>query len=566
MPHDAAPVQARNGHASPERDDPAETKIGKPIIVTVNRDLATQMRRLKLDVVYHLDADVKDRVDRRRAVLVYRNEGEPFAQQSAAHMSRAYHCESVGTLPLKELGFDGEADSWVDWYDEALGMGRFEDRFDFFHVLEQRANWLLNPSIESIDHDDEFIDPVPDVDGAAFYGPLGQLALETQKETEANALFVLDHLLGFAGVSVGRGPYYVLSGDFHRPNLNIGIVGLSGRARKGTAAGVAKAIWRLVDANFVGENILSGLNSGGGLLHHLRDARVQRGKNGKDVEDPGVADKRRVFLEPELASVLMQGHRDANPLLCYVRQLADGDSKIHSLKTEAITVTDAHVGIIGHCTPADLKDYLTSTDKKNGTAGRFLWHYGVRSKRLLEGGDVGSVLDFLEPDLAKLRNAITTARTFERMRLAPGISDRWKKIYADLDDNHPPGPIGDLFVRAPTYIIRAAMIFALMDAKRLIEVPHLEAAQALWKHSERTLRYLFPADVDVEAERLLAALGAAPAGLSKRQIIHDVFKKNVGVATLDALLLDLLASRSITAKKVHSGRGRPATIYTKHEW
>ena len=156
---------------------------------------------------------------------------------------------------------------------------------------------------------------------------------------------------------------------------------------------MAKAIFRRIDKYFRDNNIIGGLNTGRGFLVNIRDARVRRGKNGKDIEDPGIRDKRRVFLEPELASPLMKGHGDTNDLLCLLRQALDGDEKMQTLTTDSDSSTNAHVSIIGHCTPSDLKTHLTDNDKANGTAGRFMWHFGARSKRLARGGDVEELLD-----------------------------------------------------------------------------------------------------------------------------------------------------------------------------
>ena len=153
------------------------------------------------------------------------------------------------------------------------------------------------------------------------------------------------------------------------------------------------------------------------------------------------------------------------------------------------------------------------------------------------------------------------------MKWAPGVLSRWEKIYEELDDTRPAGSIGNLFTGAPTFIIRPAMIFALTDCKREIDHPHLDASIAIWKHQAQTLRYLFPSDIDHNAERLLAALRKSKEGLTRGQITHEVFKGNMGKATLERLLKDLQANRAITARKAHSeGRGRRPLSYSATVW
>jgi hypothetical protein len=463
------------------------------------------------------------------------------------------------------------ADKVVEWVihgwgsDETPDLASVDEKEDLATTLAIEKPWLYDPLAKDTVGDD-VKDPIGDVDPAAFHGVLGQLVLKTQKDTEANPLFVLLHLLAFFGAAIGRGPHFIFSADRHALNLFVGVIGTSGRARKGTAAGVAKAIWRRVDKNFAENNIVNGLNSGAGLLYHLRDRSDKPGKNGKLIEDEGVRDKKRVFLEPELSSVLMQGHRESDPLLGYTRQFFDGERIIKSITKDPVTVTEGHVSIIGHCTPADLKAHLSSTDKANGTANRFLWDFGVRSKMLSRGGDVNALLDdMLGHQLKRLRDAVEFASGIGRVRFAPMVEDRWDKVYRRLDAI-PPGPIGDLFVRAPSIVVRVASLFALSDMKGEVEDVHLDAALAIWEHSERSLRFMFPSDTDPAAEKLLEALKAHPGGLTKRQIFSVAFKGHIVADVLDPILLKLLSDRTIITKKVPSKGGRPPCLYLFNEW
>ena len=92
--------------------------------------------------------------------------------------------------------------------------------------------------------------------------------------------------------------------------------------------------------------------------------------------------------------------------------------------------------------------------------------------------------------------------------------------------------------------MRMASIFALADQKREIGEPHLNAAMAIWEHSERSLRYIFKGDLDPHAEKLLAAINAVPAGLTLTEI-RGVFGRHVDALKIKEYLEDLLVDRVI---------------------
>ena len=332
------------------------------------------------------------------------------------------HAAKVGVWTIPELGRDTCLD--LKTFDETWWSdGRSLEKF----LLEEKpwrsaAVWAgppatangrhRGPAVASVGDDslESVSDPVADVDPVAFEGLLGELVFKTQRETEGNPLFVLLHLLAFFGVAIGRAPYLVTGATRHYMSLFVGLVGPTGTGRKGSAGDVAVRSVQEIDPEFTNRKIRGGLNSGAGLLYHLRDGVEKRGKNGKSESDEGVTDKRHVFLETELASVLMQGHREHDPILCQMRDLFDCKPQIGSYTKDPTTVTGGHIAIVGHCTKADLEIHLGDADKRNGTANRFLWNYGGRSKSLSEGGNVFDLLDnMLSRELDTLKDAIGVA-------------------------------------------------------------------------------------------------------------------------------------------------------------
>ena len=130
----------------------------------------------------------------------------------------------------------------------------------------------------------------------------------------------------------------------------------------------------------------------------------------------------------------------------------------------------------------------------------------------------------------------------------------------------PTGRLGAFFARTAPHVMRLASIFAVMDRSEWVQIEHLNAALAIWEHSARSLRFIFKADADPNAEKLLEALKAAPEGLTKSEITRDVFRKNLDAESINGLLTKLLAYRLILATDPTSKGGRPATRYLTNRW
>jgi hypothetical protein len=488
--------------------------------------------------------------------------GEGYAAAVAGILAGLEPRPTVKVLRLPLVADGEDVEQWLEAVPDSWGPE--ECRAELRKLADATPEWT--PPADA--SEDDIRDPIGDIDPRAFHGVLGRLALSTQKETEANPVFVLMHLLGFFGAAVGRSAHFVISATRVYMNLFVGLIGPSGYSRKGTAGFVARAIWQKVDPSFTRDNITDGLNSGAGLLYHLRDPSTKLGKNGQPIVDPGVDDKRRVFLEEEYSSVLKQGHRENETLLEYIRKAADGQDVIRSNTRDPLTVSGAHISVIGHCTPADLTTNLSDSDKHNGTANRNLWFFGVKSKILPRGGDVFALLDSgaLDADLDELREAIEFAKGVGIIRRSPAAEVKWAEIYRGFQDI-PPGRLGALFVRAAPQVMKLASKLALLDRSRTVEVEHLDAALAIWDHSARALRWIFRADVDERSEKVIEALRRAPDGLTKRQLLDDVFKKNLKAAQLDELLRTLLAHRMILKRDpVPGARGRPAPRFVLNDW
>lgn len=90
-------------------------------------------------------------------------------------------------------------------------------------------------------------------------------------ELEADPAALLLQLLTAFGNAIGRGPHKLIESDEHAPNVFVAMVGRTSKARKGTSFGRIRPLMRTVDADWEGRRILSGLNSGEGLVWQVRD-------------------------------------------------------------------------------------------------------------------------------------------------------------------------------------------------------------------------------------------------------------------------------------------------------
>jgi hypothetical protein len=201
--------------------------------------------------------------------------------------------------------------------------------------------------------------------------------------TEADPVAILAQFLVAFGNMVGRRAYYRVEASRHYPNLFCVLAGQSSRARKGTSWQRAlRVLERGGDEEWVASRVLSGLNSGEGLIWEVRDPVMRNG----EVVDSGVEDKRLLVVEEEFASVLQAGRREGNILGSVLRSAWDTGRLGSLTKNSPARARTAHVSIISHITRTELLDTVQTTQAHNGFLNRFLWFSVRRSKLLPFGG------------------------------------------------------------------------------------------------------------------------------------------------------------------------------------
>ena len=342
----------------------------------------------------------------------------------------------------------------------------------------------------------------PVLKAAALHGPAGELVRTIDPHTEADpAATLIQFLLAF-GNACGRGLGFRVESDDHGVNEFAAIVGDTAKARKGTSWGHVRRLMQMVDWAWAEGCIASGVASGEGLIHAVRDPVVTRRKARKgeqadkdgriEVEDdPGVDDKRLFVIQGELAQVLRVMRKDGNTVSPVVRDLWDSGNARNMSKGSPQRTTEAHVSMVGHITHRELVQELTEVESANGFANRWLWVWARRSKRLPRGGDLS---DWTLAALAEpIRNALRFAKklrdegqaTLDMTEDAWGV---WEVLYERLAEGED-DLTGAITARAEAHVRRLAVIYALLDQRSIVGIEHLQAAIAVWDYCEASARF-----------------------------------------------------------------------------
>jgi Protein of unknown function (DUF3987) len=396
--------------------------------------------------------------------------------------------------------------------------------------------------------------PRPVLRDEGFHGILGRIVRRIEPHTEADPVAILMQLIAACGNAIGGGAFVAVEATRHPCNEFVCIVGESSHARKGTGLDYAKRIAGAAEEAWAADCMASGLSSGEGLIHAVRDDRFDMA--GEVI--PGVADKRLLVLESEFGSTLAVIGRQGNTLTPILRAAWDG-SKLRTLtKNNAESATGAHVSIIAHITREELKERLHGSDVWNGFANRFLWILSHRSKLLPRGGNL-RIPDDLAPEITNLRAAIEAAGARREVTRSESAWQFWETVYPSFDDGRG-GVIGTVTARGPSHVIRLALLFALLDESAAIEELHMRAAMALWDYSLTSAESIF-GGLSKSAARILAALqAAAPNEMSRTDIQREVFHNHISAAALENALAELTRTGK-AASRTETTEGAPRELW-----
>ena len=387
--------------------------------------------------------------------------------------------------------------------------------------------------------------PAPDV----YHGLAGEIVNRIAPNTEADPVAILSQLLVAFGAAVGRGAWFQVEATKHHPNAFLVLIGDSARARKGSSWDHVHRLITGADPA-IAARILTGLSSGEGLIHSVRDPAGQ---------DPGATDRRLLVIEPEFVSVLKNISREISTLSPTLRCAWDGRPLAILTRTAPARATGAHISVIGHITATELQHHVNPVELANGLLNRFLL-LGCRRVRLLPEGGNPDPLRATGLD-RRLATTLTGARRAGQIRLSDPAREHWHHAYRQLAQPQP-GITGAISARAEAHTIRLALIYALLDNDRQIQPAHLTAALALWDYAKRSATWALERTTgDPLAQQIHAALThALPGGLTRTQL-RDLLHRNPTTIQLDRALAALTHDGKITNTRVLTA-GRPAELWT----
>ncbi|OLT46934.1 hypothetical protein BJF85_00210 [Saccharomonospora sp. CUA-673] len=399
--------------------------------------------------------------------------------------------------------------------------------------------------------------PFPTLTSEALHGTAGQIVESVVPHSEAHPAAVLATLLARFGAVVGREPHVRADNRTHPARVCPLIVGKTSTGAKGTSAGVVDALFDAAKfADPGGVPKVGGLSSGEGLIDLVRDGTGD-GPDG----DEGVADKRVYIEEPEFAGTLSVMERNGSILPRVLREAWDGGVLRTLTRSSPLAATGAHIVIVGHATPGELKSRLTEAQLAGGTMNRFLPIASRRTKLCPDGGNipepvVGEVADILA-DRAAL------GRKIGEVKRTAAADELWRDQYGHVRRERPDGAVAKFLSRAVPQVLRLSLAYALLDGHHEVDEQHLRAALALWDYASASAEWLFGTEPDNRVQdglvEFIAAAGAA--GRSKTDIANGHFGKNRKGHEIDAVLRPLLADGRVRQEERKPQRGRPSTRY-----
>jgi hypothetical protein len=408
----------------------------------------------------------------------------------------------------------------------------------------------------------------PRLEDAALYGLAGRIVRAIEPQSEADPTAILLHLLVGVGNLIGPGPHARVEQGRHGCNEFAVLVGDSAVGRKGQAWSTPKALLGKVDPAWAKVRQQSGLSSGEGVIHNVRDPRSQKRpikSGGKIVDyedeivDHGEDDKRLLVIEPEFATVLKRMKGETNSLSPILRHAWDDGNLSTMTKTNPDRATGAHISIVAHVTRDELLAVLTEVETVNGFANRFLFAQVRRSKVLPEPEPVHD--DVLEAFAEELRSVVAFARGCDEIKRDEDARVMWNAVYPELTSARA-GLVGSILARGAPHVLRLSVLYAVLDLSPRVRPEHLEAALAIWAFAETSAKLIFGSRLGFStADIIFRALRTR--GPMTRTEIFELFRKNKSAAQIDHALEALAAASKarMVAVSAADGRGRPAVVW-----
>jgi len=387
----------------------------------------------------------------------------------------------------------------------------------------------------------------------ALHGLAGDVVRRIEPHSEADPVALLVTFLVAFGNAAGRAAHWHAEATPHFTNEFAVIVGNSAHARKGTSLDRILSQFEVADSFWSNNRIVSGLVSGEGVVHAVRDSKQDAQG---EVEDEGASDKRLFVTESEFASVLAVFRRKESTLSAVLRNAWDGKTLRVLAKNVGEVASNPHVSIVAHITFDELKARLAKEDLSNGVANRFLWLCAQRSKCLPHGGSLRA--EQCQDLTATLSDRLRQAKESEYMDFNPAAKNLWELAYEALT-REVPGTLGHVTSRAPAHVRRLALIYALLDGAKTVDDPHLRAALALWEYCRASAECIF-GGLNATARDIHERMRLAFPYELDRTDLHNAMGRNIRAEDMTRALAELARFGLATSRKEQTS-GAPRELW-----
>jgi hypothetical protein len=411
----------------------------------------------------------------------------------------------------------------------------------------------------------------------AFTGLLGDWVSLWTDKTEASPSSILVQTLCALSPVPDMARIYTGNATPEGPAFLLLVLGASARSRKGTGGSIALDLLRRAFPVFVEgtqpelegglalgapSRVLNSLSSGEGLIAALRDDAVNR----KGDLVPGVQDKRLLVVLAEFGQLLRTIAREGNTLQDVLRQAFDQGALDVVTRHEPLRAARSHVACLAHCTVEELSELAPDVALVNGLFNRWLYTYVEREKIVSNPSQppenerealARQAREALEPYTWASRDSPVV---FE---IAPGTTSRWLELDLHYKRGRPTPQECSLTARQPTLAKRLALLYAVLDRAKAIEVRHLDAAHAVVEHAEQAALHAFrERGGNSPVERIADFIREAGGDVVPRMLLWRFLGHRTPVAHLDRALANLITAGKIECVKApRFGAGRTARGY-----
>lgn len=394
----------------------------------------------------------------------------------------------------------------------------------------------------------------------AYIGIIGELVTAVRADISADMDGLLLALIVILGSLIGDGPSLDLGGKEHHANLFCALIGKTAVGGKGVITTIAKRIALMIDPSFTNRTI-SGVGSSEGVIKKIRDAkhedsesenvtisdsqgnRVNISQSKSRCLDPGVSDKRLVWIAEEMSALFSKRQIKGSVLTTTMLEMYDSAPLFNAVKNDPMQVLKPHISFIGNATPERVTDMITLLDQADGLVNRLLFAYVEMSKRRSYKQRVNWPKVALVTERAKLM--VEWAHRQGAMIFADDAGEKFDEVLNDPSKD-------ELTARISDNLARISMIYALADGCTVIQTHHLNAASEVVRYCVDSVHNIFRnAQPKISKEdRLIAKLAIHVEGLSRTFLKRELFSHDTS-EQVDKLRNKLIKLHKIKTESIN---------------